>query len=85
MNVVAFLQESNRILGICHCCGELFRLSEAQFFTKQAPPRTPFDQVDDERRKLDAAIERYDSKEAGLREKALAKGQAAARRRSWQP
>ncbi len=81
MNVVAFLQESNRILGICPCCGELFRLSEAQLFTKEAPPRTPFDKLDDERRKLEKALERYDAKEEVLREKALAKGQAAAKRK----
>lgn len=80
MNVIALSQEANRILGICPCCGELFRLSEAQLFTRQAPPRTPFDKVDDEQRKLDAAVVRYDAKEQALKDTALAKGQAAARR-----
>ena len=81
MNVVAFLQESSRIFGVCPCCGELFRLSDAQVFIRRAPPRTPFDELEDARRKLLAAIERYEAKEEALRAKALELGQAAARRR----
>lgn len=81
MKVLAFYQEAKRIYGICPCCGELFRLSEATLFTKEPPPRTEFDAVDEARRKLERAIEKFDEKEQALRDKALAVGQKAARKR----
>jgi predicted Holliday junction resolvase-like endonuclease len=81
VKVLAFYQEAKRIYGICPCCGELFRLSEATLFTKDPPPRTEFDAVDEARRKLERAIEKFDEKEQALREKALAVGQKAAQKR----
>mgnify|MGYP005811063353 CR=1 FL=1 len=81
MKVLAFYQETKRIYGVCPCCGELFRLSEATLFTKDPPPRTEFDLVDEARRKLERAIEKFDEREQALRDKALAIGQEAARKR----
>jgi predicted Holliday junction resolvase-like endonuclease len=81
MNLVAFMQEQKRILGICPCCGELFRLSDAALFTRQAPPPTPLDEVDAERRKAELAEQKFDEKAEALREAALRRGQAEARQR----
>jgi predicted Holliday junction resolvase-like endonuclease len=81
MNIVAFMQEQKRILGICPCCGELFRLSEATIFTKTRPPRTPFDELEDEQRKADRAAERFEEKVQVLRGEALRRGQTEARKR----
>jgi predicted Holliday junction resolvase-like endonuclease len=81
MNLVAFMQEQKRILGICPCCGSLFRLSEASLFTKQAPPQTPLDEVDEERRKVELAAQRFAEKSGAMKEAALLRGQAEARKR----
>jgi predicted Holliday junction resolvase-like endonuclease len=81
MNLVAFMQEQKRILGICPCCGGLFRLSDATLFTRQQPPPTPLDEVDAERRKADLAEQMFEEKAGALREAALRRGQAEARQR----
>jgi predicted Holliday junction resolvase-like endonuclease len=75
------MQEQQRTLGICPCCGSLFRLSEALLFTKQPPPETPLDELDAERRKVELAAQRFDEKAGVLKEAALRKGQAEARKR----
>lgn len=81
MNLVAFMQEQKRILGICPCCGELFRLSDAALFTRQPPPPTPLDEVDAERRKAELAAQRFEERAGALKEAALRCGQAEARQR----
>jgi predicted Holliday junction resolvase-like endonuclease len=81
MNVVAFFNEAKQILGICPCCGEIFRLSEATLYTKEPPPRTAFDVLDANQQKLELASSKFDEKEAALREQAVAKGQQAAKKR----
>jgi predicted Holliday junction resolvase-like endonuclease len=80
VNIVAFMQEQKRILGICPCCGDLFRLSEATIFTKTRPPRTPFDDLDEEQRKVDLAADKFAERVGVLREAALRRGQDEARR-----
>lgn len=62
-------------------CGELFRLSDAELFTKGATPRTVFDRVADEFEKLARRGERFDEQEAGLREAAVRAGQRQATRK----
>lgn len=81
MNPVQFFQETKRILGVCPCCGEAFRLSDATIYTKEPPPRTPFDELESAKDKLAKAVERFDEQEEALKEKARAKGQAAAQKR----
>lgn len=81
MKPLAFFQEAKRVFGICPCCGELFRLSDATLFTKEPPPRTEFDALDEARRKLERAVARFEEQEEALREKAKASGQKAAQKR----
>jgi predicted Holliday junction resolvase-like endonuclease len=81
MNLVAFMQEQKRILGICPCCGELFRLSDAALFTRQQPPPTPLDDVDAERRAAELETQRFEAKAGALKQAALRRGQAEARKR----
>lgn len=81
MKLVEVFNELKRIYGICPCCGEPFRLSEAVLFTKTAPPKTVFEKLDDAYDRLDRQNERFEEKEEELREEARRLGQLEARRR----
>jgi predicted Holliday junction resolvase-like endonuclease len=78
MNLVSAFQEMKRIYGFCPCCGELFRLSDADLFTRGEPPRTPFDDASDAEAKVARSIEKFEAKEEALREAAVALGQKQA-------
>lgn len=80
MNLVSYFRDSKRIYGICPCCGEVFRLSDATLFTTERPPATPFDRVDAERAKLERAEERFEARQGQLRLEAVEKGQREARK-----
>src|SRR5882672_3991861 len=81
MDVLTLFAGFQRIYGFCPCCGEPFRLSDAQLFVSGPPPKTDFDRVADEQRKLDIAVERFDEREEGLREASTERGRNAARTR----
>lgn len=81
MNLVGVLNEMKRIYGICPCCDEPFRLSDATLFTKVAPPKTPFEKIDDAFARLERRIEIFEGEEEEMREKARRLGQLAARKR----
>ena len=81
MNFLAQFQEARRIYGFCPCCGEPFRLSDAQLVTGGPDPRTPFDVLEDERDKLAMAQERFEEAEGRMRSKAREAGRVLAQRR----
>jgi predicted Holliday junction resolvase-like endonuclease len=81
MNLVTVLNELKHIYGICPCCGEPFRLSEATLFTKSRPPRTVFEQMQDDQDRLDRQIEKFDEREIDIRDEARRLGQSEARRK----
>lgn len=81
MKLVEVFNELKRIYVICPCCGEPFRLSEATLYTKSAPPRTVFEQMEDARLRLERRIEKFDENEDAIREEARRLGQLEARRR----
>ena len=82
MNLVGIFQDFKRIYGFCPRCHERFRLSEAALFTRQAPPRTDFDNLDMEWKKVEDKQRRLEAQRrgrAGAVEHA-ARGQHRARR-----
>jgi len=81
MNYAATFGEMKRIYGICPCCGDPFRLSDASLFTRSAPPRTVFEKVDDAFERLNEQIDRFDGVEEEKREDARRLGQSAAKKR----
>ncbi len=81
MNLLSIFQDMKSIYGFCPCCGDLFRLSEATLFTKTPPARTPFDECDDELAKLDSAVERFQEREAKIRQAQRLAGRRQARKR----
>jgi predicted Holliday junction resolvase-like endonuclease len=81
MKLVPLFNELKRIYGICPCCGEPFRLSEADLFTRVVPPKTVFEKTDDAYSRLDRQFERFEENEEEIREAARHLGQLEARRR----
>jgi predicted Holliday junction resolvase-like endonuclease len=81
MNVVAAFQEMKRIFGVCPCCGEVFRLSDATVFTRDPPPKTEFDRLREARERFERQEEKFHEEIASLREKATRKGWLQARNR----
>jgi predicted Holliday junction resolvase-like endonuclease len=73
--------EFGHILGICPCCGELFRLTDARPYLKRKPMRSPLDDIEEEEGRLARAGERLDDREAEHRERAAILGQRRAKRR----
>ena len=80
MNVIAFFHESKQIVGICPCCRDVFRLSDAMLYTKERPPFTPIDALEADEAELSRAEKTFDKKEEMLRGKAVEKGQKAAKK-----
>jgi predicted Holliday junction resolvase-like endonuclease len=87
VNLLSAFKEFGRIYGFCPCCNEPFRLSDANLFTRFAPPRTPFDKLDDARSRVQRLEDRFSDDEESIREEARRRGQraAAARLRAIAP
>lgn len=81
MNLVSVFQDFKRIYGFCPCCHERFRLSDTVLFTRQAPPRTDFDNLDTERKTVENKKRRLEAQRAILKEKACVDGRIAAQKR----
>jgi predicted Holliday junction resolvase-like endonuclease len=81
MSTVRVFQDSQRLYGFCPCCRDLFRLSDATLFYKAPPPRTPWDDLDDELVQLDRAEQRLLDQTERLKEKAQMAGRKEMERR----
>jgi len=81
MDAVRLFQDFQSLYGFCPCCGELFRLSDAQLFHKKPPPRTPWDDLDEERARLERSVERLERDVERLREEASEAGRRERERR----
>jgi len=68
------------IFGICPCCGELFRLSDARVFIRTRPARDWLDRLDAESARLDLVEERLEEQKEALSEKARVRARLQARR-----
>lgn len=81
MDLVKVFTGFQSIYGLCPCCGEVFRLSEAALFVTTPPPETAFDELDDEISRQTDATSRFESEEERIRANARKAGQGAARSR----
>ena len=78
MSLVRVFNEFQRIWGICPCCGDVFRLSDAKVYSTKRPPVTDFDRIDHERAKLDAAEQLFAEQLGAMRTEAARKGRREA-------
>lgn len=77
--IVRLLRGYQTVFGICPCCGELFRLSEARLSIGRPSRRTVVDEIEADERALEDSIERFEAREDRIREAARETGSAAAR------
>ena len=81
INVGRLFGQFSHILGICPCCGNLFRLGDARPYFQHKPQRSILDEIEEQERRLVRAIELLEEREARLRELAAAAGARQARKR----
>ena len=90
------IDSTQRIAGVCPCCGEIFQLSEAKFiFPRKSPPKSELSDIYKQMKNTDVmeknlerrevSLERFNKKVEGeyqdLRDKALKKGRISAKRK----
>ena len=78
--LIKFFAIQRQIFGVCTCCGEIFRLSDAKVYLKKKPTQDWMDKLHKSDARLDKADEKIDAEEDEIREIARKKGRAAALR-----
>ncbi len=78
MNPVRWLQEAQRIHGVCPCCDTVFRLSQAQVFINARPPTTPFDKHAAAVARFERSVMQWESERDIILEEQRQRGIAAA-------
>ena len=81
MSLLSVYNDIKKVYGICPCCGEIFRLSDATLFSKTPPPKTQFDVLKDSQARLERSVERFGEQEDQIREDARSRGMKLAQRR----
>lgn len=81
MDPIKWIQETRRIHGICPCCEQVFRLSDATIYTREPPPRTPFDRLEAARARLAREMDRFELRRTEVLDAQREAGQRQARAR----
>ena len=71
-------QAFRRILCVCPCCGELVRISDLKLKGKGSVAKTWLDKFEKKEQEIANKLEKFDEREAKLREIAVAKGRKEA-------
>lgn len=75
-----FLSQYGHILGICPCCGELFRLTDARPYLRSKPAIPALDKIEEDEQRLVHAEQHLDEVEDELWKRAKAVGERAAKK-----
>lgn len=78
INLFEEFQEFRKILCICPCCGDIVRMSDLRLKAKGPAARTWLDDYEKKSLAMAKKEEKFDEKEAKLREHAVEKGRKAA-------
>ncbi len=68
------LEDFRNILGVCPCCGDLFRLTDIQLSYRSMPRKTWLDALEEEDAKLTRAEDGFAEREERVREEARQRG-----------
>jgi hypothetical protein len=79
-NIGAIFVQLGQVLGICPCCGDIFRVSDTRPFMKNRPLRTPMDDIEAARERIERIEDSLYEKEDAFREKARAAGKKEAKK-----
>ncbi len=78
-DLIKFFSIQRQIFGLCTCCGEIFRLSDAQLYLKKKKPEPDWlDKYDASERRLDNQEDKIAEQEGEIREVAREKGRKKA-------
>jgi predicted Holliday junction resolvase-like endonuclease len=72
--IVAVFEDFRNILGVCPCCGEVFRLSDLQLSYRGTPRRTWLDALEAAEDRQERAEERFEEREGAIRAAAQERG-----------
>jgi predicted Holliday junction resolvase-like endonuclease len=75
--LVATFQDFRRILGVCPCCGEVFRLADLKIAYRARPTVTWLDRLEAEEDRQERAEDRFAEDEQRIRELARERGRRA--------
>ena len=75
-----WFKEMKQLYGFCPCCGDVFRLSDVEIFTRTPAPHTPFDKLAAQQDRQDRQFERFKEREREIRLDATRRGQRKAAR-----
>lgn len=73
-SLVASFQDFRRILGVCPCCGEIFRLTDLKLSYRARPRATWLDDLEAAEDRQGRAEDRFDVEEEEIRERARKRG-----------
>tara|TARA_Y100000590_G_scaffold439026_1_gene562520 strand:+ start:1183 stop:1686 length:504 start_codon:yes stop_codon:yes gene_type:complete len=73
-NLVKFFAIQRKIFGICPCCGDIFRLSDTQIYTKEKPAADWMEKIVQARAKLEQKMEKIESQKGKIQELSRKKG-----------
>jgi len=76
--LIKFFAIQRQIFGVCTCCGEIFRLSDANIYIKKKPVPDWMDKFEKSDARLDKFEEKINSEKVETKNIATKKGQAAA-------
>ncbi len=76
--LIKFFAIQRQIFGVCTCCGEIFRLSDANIYIKKKPVPDWMDKFEKSDARLDKFEEKINSEEDETKKIAQKKGYAAA-------
>ena len=77
-DLIKFFSIQRQIFGVCACCGDIFRLSDANVFIKEKPKADWMDKFAQSEARIDKQETKIDEEEAEIREIAREKGRAQA-------
>ena len=76
--LIKFFSVQRQIFGVCSCCGNIFRLSDAKVYLKEKPKPDWMDKIQKSEERLDTQEEKINDEEAATREVAREKVRKAA-------
>jgi len=80
LNLLTEFQELRKVLCVCPCCGGMQRASDMHIRARGPAIKTWLDHYEAKSSKLDLKEERFNEKEARIRERAVEKGRQEAKR-----
>ena len=78
--LIKFFSIQRQIFGVCDCCGEIFRLSDANIYLKKKPTPDWMDKYEASEYRIDKQEKKIDEQEAEIREKAREIGRLEAKK-----